>query len=116
MRFRDVCGCDRLQPNFTNCGQSPSFSDLSGVTVTQCAGLYTGDAGTAGVDTFTAAAAMGLSNAAIYTTAPAVPEPETYALMFAGLGVVGLVVRRRKRQARGSLGPAPRGKWLRHFP
>lgn len=32
------------------------------------------------------------------TLAP-VPEPETYALMFAGLGVVGFMARRRKQQA-----------------
>lgn len=160
-------------PNFSNNGQSPSFSDLSGVTVTQCAGFYNGndlnagnagslalvnsiltgwgltsvsgwiekqdtnnalinfstmlygdtivafhwgnfpgaagnvsalyrfDAGTAGVDVFTVAAAMGLSNAAVYVTdpVPAVPEPQTYALMFAGLGVVGFIARRRKQQA-----------------
>jgi len=28
-----------------------------------------------------------------------VPEPETYAMMLAGLGLMGAIVRRRKRQA-----------------
>lgn len=30
---------------------------------------------------------------------PAIPEPETYAMLLAGLGVLGLVVRRRRKQA-----------------
>ena len=48
----------------------------------------------------TAANQNGLSHAAIYTNSvTAVPEPETYALMLAGLGVVTFVSKRRKAAA-----------------
>lgn len=37
----------------------------------------------------------GISNVALYSTSP-VPEPETYALMLAGLGAIGMLARRRR--------------------
>jgi hypothetical protein len=39
---------------------------------------------------------FGMDNFFIDEPAPAVPEPETYALMLAGLGLVGFMARRRK--------------------
>ena len=41
---------------------------------------------------------QGLSHASIYAgdLVPSIPEPETYALMLAGLGIVGFMARRRR--------------------
>lgn len=42
-----------------------------------------------------------LQNIQLSTTAAPVPEPETYALMLAGVALVGVAARRRSRQLRG---------------
>ena len=55
---------------------------------------------TAGVNVNNKGIPNGLSHATLYADpVTAVPEPETYALMLGGLGVVGFVARRRKQPA-----------------
>lgn len=60
--------------------------------------FYRFDAGTTGVFNIINKVDS-ISNATLYKTGMAapVPEPETYAMLLAGLGMVGLVARRRKR-------------------
>ena len=60
----------------------------------QSTAFYRFDAG-AGLDTFTLNLNAS-SDVILYNTAPAVPEPETYALLLGGLGLVGFIARRRR--------------------
>ncbi|HUG25604.1 PEP-CTERM sorting domain-containing protein [Piscinibacter sp.] len=58
------------------------------------------DYSTLGVNLNNQGMPQGLSHASLYAgdgPVPSIPEPETYALMLAGLGVVGFIARRRRR-------------------
>ncbi|WP_229213336.1 MULTISPECIES: PEP-CTERM sorting domain-containing protein [unclassified Duganella] len=59
--------------------------------------FYAFNAGS-GVDKFFTAL-QATSNAGLYQIGAPVPEPETYAMMLAGLGLVGFIARRRKTRA-----------------
>ena len=48
------------------------------------------------IDTLGGGYLPGITNVAVGTAVSAVPEPETYALLLAGLGLIGAVARRRK--------------------
>ena len=62
------------------------------------AGISSIDYSTLGVSVNRQGIPQGLSHATLYGggTTPPVPEPETYALMLAGLGAVALITRRRR--------------------
>jgi hypothetical protein len=57
------------------------------------------DFGTEGASSITLDDTQGFSNAALYTTgsAPAVPEPATWAMMLMGFGAAGYAMRKRRR-------------------
>lgn len=80
--------------HFGNANQSTNPKGVSG-NVTM---FYEFNAGTS-LDRFTINL-LTSSNAAIYLTSPvitpSIPEPESYAMLIAGLGLVGVVARRRK--------------------
>lgn len=54
------------------------------------------DFGTEGVTSIALDDVQGFSNAVLYTTAPAVPEPATWAMMLLGFGAAGYAMRRRR--------------------
>ncbi|MEO5933631.1 MAG: FxDxF family PEP-CTERM protein [Duganella sp.] len=76
-----------------------NVTDAFGTKSNNVTAFYRFDAG-AGLDSFTTKFAS-LSNATLYSTDAAVtpvPEAETYAMMLAGLGLMGVVARRRKQK------------------
>ena len=78
-----------------------NVSDAAGTKSTNVTAFYRFDAGNGtGLDSFTTKFGS-LSNATLYSTGMAVtpvPEAETYAMMLAGLGLMGVVARRRKQK------------------
>jgi len=79
-----------------------NVTDVLGNKLNNVTAFYRFDAGHgAGVDSFTTAFSS-LSNATLYSTGVAavtpVPEAETYAMMLAGLALMGVVARRRKQK------------------
>jgi hypothetical protein len=81
----DALGCDDV-----GAGESRSFRvDITGVS----AGIYDFSVFARGVD------AVELDSITVTGGVVAVPEPSTYALMLGGLGVVGWMTHRRRRQS-----------------
>ena len=46
---------------------------------------------------------QGISNAYIFSSAPGVPEPATWAMMLLGFGGIGMAMRRRRSKENGLL-------------
>ena len=85
-------------PLFKEAQYHPEFNGVGGGTA-----FYRFDAGQTGLDTvvFADYLAQASSGATLYRTGDApitspIPEPETYALMLAGLGMLGFMARRRR--------------------
>ena len=76
-------------------GQVLSSLDLSGVTNQAIEGVTVDEKGTI----YLVAEDSGMPNSKLFVLTAPVPEPETYAMLLAGLGLLGVVARRRKLAA-----------------
>ncbi|MFT3953707.1 MAG: PEP-CTERM sorting domain-containing protein [Piscinibacter sp.] len=86
------------QPNGVNPGEWVSFRFLTGVTST-AADLLNGDLRIGlHVQGFSNGGSESFVNGGTTPIASPAPEPETYAMMLAGLAIVGGIARRRKQQ------------------
>ena len=86
-------------------GSNPNPGPLN-FTITDADGINVNSfIGNAGGWVFAADILVRGATGAVSTNTPAIPEPETYAMMLVGFGLLGFVARRR-RQAFGNVVPA----------
>lgn len=101
-RFSADLGADSnspTQPNGVNPGEWVSFRFLTGVTST-ATDLLNGDLRIGlHVQGFSNGGSESFVNGGSTPIASPAPEPETYAMMLAGLAIVGGIARRKKQQA-----------------
>lgn len=101
-RFSADLGADSnspTQPNGVNPGEWVSFRFLTGVTST-ATDLLNGDLRIGlHVQGFSNGGSESFVNGRSTPIASPAPEPETYAMMLAGLAIVGGIARRKKQQA-----------------
>lgn len=79
-------------------GGSVSNPDLAWADVGYSKGSYVLSAGLHSIEIFADASPFGAGGAYMNVGVSPVPEPSTYALMLAGLGLVGYATRRRKQK------------------
>jgi uncharacterized protein YjiK len=78
----------------TRSGQVLSSLDLSGITSQAIEGVTVDDLG----NLYLVAEDTGTGNSRLFVLAAPVPEPETYAMLLAGLGLLGATARRQRRR------------------